>query len=181
MQDTARRWLPFALLGTILSFLVLITGQQIIRQNANDPQIHDALKSTESIALGELPDILDNHPIAIEKSQQEYTVLFDSEGRPASGSGQFRGSLPTLPAGIFKTAKEKGEVRFTWEPEPGLRHAVVVRHAATSELRDAYILVGRSLKEAEQRISNIRNTIGLVWILYLILSFGLIHRLSPKN
>ena len=55
-----------------------------------------------------------------------------------------------------------GQDRLTWQPESGVRSAVVVQ-----PWRDGYVVVGSSLRLVEERESNALLIAGLAWAVTL--------------
>jgi hypothetical protein len=79
------------------------------------------------------------------KSLAPYLIVFDDSGRPLAAGAQLHGATPIPPSGVFNSARA-GEVRQTWEPENGVRAAmVVVRYSG------GFVLAARSLREVERR------------------------------
>ena len=170
-MDILKKWIPFALLGTVALFLTYVSVQQEFRQSANDPQIQIAEDAARELAGDTIPSTLKSSPVSIELSLAPYTILFDGRGAPIVGTGYLHGSLPTLPSGVFDIARTKGEIRFTWQPETGVRSAVVIRSFETNKKAPGFILAGRSLREIEKRETQLRNAVLLGWTGYLSLSF----------
>lgn len=75
-----------------------------------------------------------------------FWVRYDVAGRPVGGDGYLGGSLARVPGGVLQTARTLGEDAVSWEPEPGLRFAVVAEPVA-----DGVIVAGQSLRRTEQR------------------------------
>ncbi len=63
-----------------------------------------------------------------------------------SGTVTLHGSLPVLPAGVLQAARTSGSDAVTWQPEPGLRMAVVARPAGGE-----VVVAGQSLTPYEDR------------------------------
>ena len=88
------------------------------------------------------------------------------------------GETPTLPQGAFDftqayhpvTAPMGIESRFTWQPAPGVRSAVVLLHFS-SQSATGYVLAGRSLREVEIREQKLSSYVGMCWLLTEALLF----------
>ncbi len=65
------------------------------------------------------------------------------------------GMAVRLQVQVFCTvsASRVGEDRITWQPEPGIRSAVVVVHYTGAT--PGYVMAGRSLREVEWRIDRL--------------------------
>ncbi|WP_426625733.1 hypothetical protein ACPPVW_06685 [Leifsonia sp. McL0607] len=87
------------------------------------------------------PDRLD-----LEHYLGTFWVRYDAAGRPTAGNGYLSGSLAQVPRGVLETARATGEDAVSWEPEPGLRFAIVAQ-----PLDEGVIVAGQSLQRTEQR------------------------------
>jgi hypothetical protein len=157
-----------ALLLTLITGLIFLCGQQIYRNQANDPQIRMAADIAGRISRGYAAGTyFSGYKTAISVNPGIFVTLFDARGRPLRSSGMWNGRMPAPPAGVFEAAKRYGEDRITWQPERGVRLAVVVAHVENAST--AYVLVGRSLKEAARRTADLRIITGLTWIAGIVL------------
>ena len=77
-----------------------------------------------------------------------FWVTYDAAGRPTAGNGYLGGSLARVPRGVLQTAQVAGEDAVTWQPQQGLRFAIVAQ-----PLGDGSIVAGQSLRPTEQRAS----------------------------
>jgi len=122
--------------------------QQDIRQSANDPQIQIAEDSAAKLTDGQsIQNVVPSEKVDIAKSLAPYIIVFDATGKPLASSALLNGQTPTIPAGVFDYIKSNGEDRITWQPQPGVRSAVVVTQFKGSN--SGFVLVGRSLREVE--------------------------------
>jgi hypothetical protein len=144
-----RRFLPVAFLATALCGLVYLAVQQSLRQGANDPQIQMAEDMV--VASG---------TVNINASLAPYMVSYDASGHPIGGNGMLDGSLANLPSGVFSYTAAHGEDRFTWQPRPGIRQAVVL----VSIPSGGFVMAGRSLREVEVREDQAEHEAGAVWL-----------------
>jgi hypothetical protein len=162
LRNILRFWLPLALLTTLLSGLIYVVAQQAGRASANDPQIQLAEDAAAALAAGQpLDSLIPAAKVDIAASLAPYLIVFDSSGKAIAGSGVLHGELPSIPPGIFDYVRQHGEDRLTWQPEPGVRSAtVVVGYGGSSP---GFILAGRSLRQVEERDTNIMRLIGVGW------------------
>lgn len=171
-SDTFKQWLPLAVVIVIFSGLVYAVVQQNYRQSANDPQIQVAQDIATAIGQGTPADgIVPPNPTApMSPSLATFVAIYSATGTPIGSSVSLDGKLPTLPQGVFNTVKLKGDDRFTWQPDPGVRIAAVVE-PYTSGQTTGYILAGRSLKEIEIRENALELMTGIAMLLALLLSY----------
>src|SRR6476469_5923317 len=89
--------LVLLVLVSFLSGLVYITGQQILRQSANDPQIQMAEDAAAALASGKLiQDILPAGTVAMQSSLAPYLMVFDETGHLLGASVQLDGTAPVV-------------------------------------------------------------------------------------
>lgn len=144
--------------------------QQTLQLSANDPQIQlaedTALKLTtqdDTVQITTLPKV------DIAKSLSPFVITYDALGKVVSSSGDIAGKTPVVPMGVFAYAKEHDEDRFTWQPQPGVRIAAVMRHYVGRTT--GYVLAGRSLREVEAREDLLLKQVGLGWAVSLAVIF----------
>lgn len=176
-------WLVLSLFAALICGLNYLSVQQVLRQSANDPQVQMAEDLGTFFEDGNdpktyLPDT--KKRIDISKSLAAFIMVFDESGLVVASSGQLQGQPPHLPDGVIEHVKQVGESRFTWEPLPGVRSAVVLKH-----YNGGIVLVGRSLREVEDREVHL---LAITVIAYLatvvgigIVLLGYYHIFFPKK
>ncbi|HLC99627.1 MAG TPA: hypothetical protein VJC11_01540 [Patescibacteria group bacterium] len=167
-QHIIKYWIPLAVGITLLCGLVYVTVQQNYRQSANDPQIQIVEDVIAAIAGGQKPEEMlgTNTKTDITKSLAVYVIIYDTEGKPIASTAQLDGKDPVVSKGVLDIAKANGENRITWQPKENVRSAIVVKPftAATS----GFVLVGRSLREIEQREGQMTNMIAIALAISLV-------------
>ncbi len=158
---------------TLLAGLAYGAVQQMLGQGADDPQIQMAEDAAAALTAGQTPEsVVPAGRTDIAQSLAPYLVLYDAGGQALSGSGMLHGRLPTLPAGVFRYARENGVDRVTWLPEPGVRSATVVVPYGGGH--PGYVLAGRSLRETERRIDDLGNLMAGGWFGTLIATLAVV-------
>ena len=162
IKGSFKKWLPLGFSITAVFLFGYVIVQQDLRMGVNDTQAEIA--GNVDLALGEgTPYKFFNsaNPVKIGKSLTPYLILYGLDGKPLGGNGAMEGNYPTPPKGVFDYVLSHKEDRFTWEPKPGVREAVVIRlHDGTSP---AYILVGKSLTEVEKHIAQLSLLTQILW------------------
>ena len=168
-----RFFIPLAAAITVMSGLVYLVVQQDLRQTANDEPVQIAQDFKTQLAGGSpLGSFSPSVQSDIENSLAPFVIIYDGQGKPVTGSGLLNGVVPALPSGVFDNAKQSGEDRFTWEPKPGLREAVVVQYyTSTTASSSGYVAVGHSLQETERHESQLGWEVLFGWLAALIVSF----------
>ena len=170
VRNIMRIFFPLAVVITLFSGMLYVAAQQVLRQSANDPQIQMAEDAATTLASGKaVESVVPASLVDIAASLAPYLVVYDDAGKPVAASGLLHNQMPALPPGVFDYARQKGEDRITWQPEPGVRGAAVVTRVDGS--RPGFVLAGRSLREVESRETNIEMLVGLGWLVTLLAAF----------
>ena len=171
-------WLPVALCVTILSGLVYVAVQQSYRQSATDPQIQMAEDAAALLEQGVRPqDVVGGSKVDIASSLAPFMIIYDASGHVVASSAQLNGSAPDLPPGVFDSVRASGEDRLTWQPQEGVRVAAVIARyrgpSATNAptIAPRFVLAGRSLREVEERESQLTQMVGIAWIVAMVGAF----------
>jgi hypothetical protein len=183
MQRILKCWLLIAIVVSGLSGLLYVVMQQDIRLNANDPQIQLAEDAATALSNGQsAQSVVPTQQVDIAHSLAPYIIVFDTNGKPIASSAQLDGQTPTIPSGIFNSVKQHGEDHVTWQPQSGVRSAIVVTSFNGSS--SGFVAAGRSLREAEMREDTLLQLVLLGWGAILIITLCatvLLHRGSAKT
>src|SRR5579859_3595514 len=156
-------WVPLAVAVTGLAALVYGAVQQDLRQTANDPQAQLAEDAAARLDAGAAPDeVVPGATVEMAASLAPYVIVFDANGAQVASSAQLHGAAPPFPASVFDSTRARGEEAITWQPEAGVRSAVVVH-----SWRDGFVVAGRSLRLTEQRENQILLLSAGMWLLTL--------------
>lgn len=185
MKRVLQVWMPFAFLISFFCIVVYGAVHQNIRSAANDPQI----EMIESIiqASNEDPNMdltpLLGQAVDIKTSLAPFVIIFNDVAAPVASSAVLNGKTPIPPGGVFKYLVTHDEDNFTWQPQVGVRAAVVMRKL--DGVRHGFILVGRSLREVEKRGGELGFFILVSWIvgmsITLLYSLVAARRASRKK
>jgi hypothetical protein len=163
VKNILKTLIPLAVVITLLSGLLYATVQQVLRMNANDPQIQIAEDTATALASGKpISSIVPNAQIDIATSLAPYVIVFDNSGKAIASSGLLHNQLPSVPSGVFDYVRQNGEDRITWQPEPGVRSATVVTRYGGAQ--PGFVMAGRSLRESENRTDQLGVIIGFGWL-----------------
>jgi hypothetical protein len=182
-----KRWLPLAFLTTALCMLVYAAVQQDYRQSANDPQIQlaeDAATAVGGGAAAATQSLSFEGNVDIGISLSPYLVFYSDAGVPTGGNGLLNGKFPTLPQSLFDYVRATGETSVTWQPQPGLRQAIVVTRIGGSA--PGFVMAGRSLREVEIRenglglVTFVTWTVTLIGLFLILLGLELISRRESR-
>ncbi len=177
LKNIFKKWLPLGFSITAVYLFGFLAVEQGMRMTAYDTQAEIA--GNVELSLGEgTPYKLFNsdHPVQIGESLTPYVLLYDMKGKPVGGNAVLAGNYPIPPKGVFDYLLAHHEDRFTWEPRPGMREAVVARYHGGNN--PAYIIVGRSLAEVEKHIDKLLVLSFVLWLGTIFGSFVLTLILS---
>ena len=159
-------WLDFLFVMAIITIVfgvIYASVQQCYRSGADDPQIQLVRDINLQLYEGKPIERFFDDSINIAQSLSPFVVLYSANGKPLRSSGYLNGKMPELPAGIFDFAKANGEHNVTWQPQTGVRMAMVILYANSSQV--GFIAAGRSLQEVEIREYNLITMILIGWIM----------------
>ena len=163
-QTNILNHLAAAAIVTILTALVYATAQQGHRSGANDPQIQIARDISNKLKNGGVVGKwFTDDTIEISQSLSVFNALYNDKGDPVLSTGVLNGKLPSLPKGVFDFTRKNGENVFTWQPQRGVRVAVVLKSLQSSSW--SFVAVGRSLDEVEGREESLRWMVFISWLL----------------
>ena len=156
-------------IATVLALAIYVIPQQVLRQSANDPQIEMAENLAQELKSGSTaPEALAADTIDISHTLSPFLIAYDADGIPLSSQGQLNGKIPAPPKGVFENVRSKGEERLSWEPQPGVRFAAVVLHVpAGTNVKEGFVLAGRSLREVEIREKQLGDLAFLNWLVMM--------------
>ncbi|HUO50583.1 MAG TPA: hypothetical protein VMU25_03440 [Candidatus Paceibacterota bacterium] len=177
-------WLPLCVTITAVCGLVYAAVQQNYRQSLNDPQIQMAEDAAAAIVSGkQIDQVVPTTVVDIRTSLSPWMAVYTNAGVPLLSSGKLDGELPRLPSGVFDTSTWKqyaaygfglsiptNETRFTWQPRPDVRQAVVVVHF-DSQNGVGYVAVGRNMREVEARSGALAYMVFAAWLVAILASY----------
>jgi hypothetical protein len=163
---------------TIIAAIAYVNDQQTWRMAANEPQewiAQSAVNTSAQESVVNVPVLAptpeDVAPISrpvekivIERDEAPYTILYDAKRNAVSGTGYLHGVLPQLPSGIFDAALKNGVNRITWQPEPGVRQAILIIPIKSGPLAGGFAVAGRSLAYTEWQEAQLMQRWILGWL-----------------
>ena len=179
-KNVLRIWLPLAVVITCLCGLIFLVVQQDIRIGANDPQIQIAEDVSNALSQGANPNyFVPQGTTELSKSLATYIMIFDKNGKLTNTSVVLNGKNPVIPQGAFATTQTKPtkETRFTWQPQKGVRSAVVLDYYQGKNT-SGFVLVGRSIKEVEIREDSEQMIVFLGWAVTMLISLAAVFVVS---
>jgi hypothetical protein len=172
LVDRLVPWVVGALVVTVASGAVYGALQQGDRSSADDAP-RALVSQLVADSRGDSPGALPSPRVDLASSLMPFYVIYDLDGRPIAGDGYLDGKRARIPDGVLRHTVGTGADHLTWEPEPGLRFALVtVRHNGT------VVAAGQSLAPFEERTDRIGLLLVGGWLLTLfVLACGAVLHL----
>ena len=144
--------LPLAAAVTCIYGITFLAIQQYIRLSANELPMQYASDIKGRLESGvPISNAIKNIDSSdMQKSLSPFVIIYDNNGIVKNATTTLHGKCPAPPPGVFTIAKQDGENRRTWQPEPGVRNAIVVLPYSINGT-EGYVIAGRSLREVEMR------------------------------
>ena len=163
-QNRLRCWVGILAIIAVITCIMgssYVAVQQVLRQSANDPQIQLAEDLTMQLSQGGSPlTLMPKTQVNIAQSLAPFYILYDESGNAVTSTGILDGSMPSLPAGVFETTRDRAQDTVTWQPRQDVRIAAVIEHVTPDK---GFVLVGRSLREVEQREDDLLTVFLVAW------------------
>jgi hypothetical protein len=173
-----RQFIPLAVAVTLLCAIIYLGLQQLYRNNLNDPQLQISQDVEAALNGGADPKniISPGNQVNMANSLSTFLIIYDKDKKPVASSGQLKDKVPAPPNDVFARVDQAKEARITWEPEKNVRIAAVIQKSNNN-----YVLVGRSMKEVENRIGIMGLQILIAWLATLILVFGSVLVMNQRT
>jgi hypothetical protein len=148
-------WLAASIIVTLIFGSVYVTLQQFGRHSANAAPAAAAAVQVQQ--MGSEPTT--EPRLELTADSGVFVMVFGEDNKPVSTTVSLHGAPPDVPAGVLETARTVGSDAVTWQPEPGLRMAVVARQAP-----GGVVVAGQSLTpfEDSDRMSQLLLAAGWV-------------------
>jgi len=191
-QNAFLGWLPLVAVISGMCLLVYVSVQQNYRQSLNDPQIQMAEDAAVKLSGNAQPkDVIPLEKIAIENSLLPWIGVYDGNGDAIVSSGTLEGRISQPPKSIFSdmlagTAsgiqtpslngasnggleERTGEKRFTWQPDAGVRQALVIVRVQSPN-SNTFVVAGRNMREVENREDQLSTFVVLAWLIMVVVT-----------
>lgn len=171
MIKRIKKFAKFFVMISCLSILSYVVVQQNYRQSANDPQIQIAEDLADGLASGQQKaEGLTLSAVDIGKSLSVFRIVLDENGEIVASEASLDGQPAIPPKGVLDDVRTSGENRVTWQPQPGVRSAIVVEHYSGQS--SGFVVVGRSLKQVEIREDKLTKMFFTGWIGTIVATFA---------
>lgn len=168
-------WLAATIIITLSFGSVYVTLQQFGRHLANAAPAAAAAARVQQAGSGPTTE----PPLELTANSGIFVMVFGDDNKPLSPTVVLHGTPPAIPAGVLEAAKTLGSDAVTWQPEPGLRMAVVARQAP-----GGVVVAGQSLTpfEDSDRMSQLFLAAGWVGsMVVLVGAYGAVTLASRRR
>ena len=175
-------WFCGAIIITIIFGTIYTATQQILRQDANDPQIQLAEDAATALNAGQQPSDVVSGKVDINNSLLPFVTIYDKSGNVVAGNGYFDGALANnAPFGSLEASAKVPYNAITWQPYSVLRIASVSVSA-----NNYFVFSGRSLVQVEIRENLVFKISILGWaasmlVLLIAYFYTLVSMRKPKQ
>ncbi|WP_285245849.1 hypothetical protein [Pseudarthrobacter sp. fls2-241-R2A-127] len=129
-----------AIIATFAFGSIYVTFQQIGRHAANTAPAAAAAARLQQ----EGPDTAAGPWLELAPDSGVFVIVYGKDNSPLSSTVTLHGTIPVVPTGVLEAARTLGTDAVTWQPETGLRMAIVARQAD-----DNVVVAGQSLAPVE--------------------------------
>lgn len=152
-------FLPLLVITTCITGLLYVVAHQQYRVGANDPQIQISEDSALALANGAaVESVVPYEKVDLSFSLAPFVAVYDKNTTLVSSNAELNGRTPVVPSGVLQYTDIHGQDRITWQPQRGVRIAIVV-----TRYDDGFVVVGRSLREVEKRTAMLMFEVLIVW------------------
>lgn len=177
-----KNWVGYAAVLTLLCGIIYIVGQQSFRQAADDPQYQMAEDAVNAINKGADPKLLGAAPVDISQTLSPYLIIYDKAGNMVVNGAVVNGKPLKIPQGVLNYIQQHGTDHATWQPQSGIREAMVGIRANTAG-KSYTVIAGRSLRKIEERITLLGKQVAFGWVMSLVVMLMVvtIQQYAAKN
>jgi len=162
-----KAWFGYTAIITLACGIIYVTVQQDFRLSANDPQLQMAQDAGIAIDKGADPKNLAGTNTNLELSQNlsPFLVVYDTSGNIVAGTATLNGKPLKIPQGVIDYIRKNGRDAASWQPEPGVRQAMV---GVSTAKKDYIVVAGRSLAPTEERIDRLGEQVAFGWVVSVV-------------
>lgn len=181
LKETFKSWSPLAATIIILSATIFVGIHQNYRSSANDPQTQIVRELSTALSEGTPAESIvpSEGTVELKGSLSPFVLIYDKDNKLLGSSALENGKNPEFPAKILDKAKQTSKEQYvTWQPETGVRMAVVISKYE-SNVASGTVVAGRSLEEIEKRSISTLILTSIACVFALLVTF-LINWLFKK-
>lgn len=168
MKKTYQYWILSIVSLILVLICIIFVSRYVIRSNTEVPlkqlATDTAWKTSLQIEKNGKIEPLAGEKVDIGSSQETFVIVYNKNKEVLDSTALLYGVVPRLPEGVLDSTLLGVKKILTWEPSVGVRIAAVV----VSSGDYGYVVVGRSLAETEQNITQLNKTVLILFGLSII-------------
>jgi hypothetical protein len=176
-----KNWFGYAAVITLLCGIIYIAVQQNFRGSADDPQYQLVQDAANAINKGADPKALGAAPLDLAETLSPYLIIYDKAGNTVVNGALLNGKPLKIPQGVLDYIQLHGADHATWQPQPGIRQAMVGLRAGA--VKGYVVIAGRSLLKIEERIARLGEQVAFGWAVSIVamLMVAILQHLMEKK
>ncbi len=165
-RQSLRLWLLVVTIGCGLLLFGYVGLQQSLRIGMNDPQLQMAQDIASKLSQGASASSVVPTTALVDESQSlaPFVTIVDNNTRVLASSGKIGDRVPLPPTSAFPDSQNRSNNWFTWQHDKIRDAAVIVPYGNHA----GYVLVARSMSQAENIIGYITKLAGLTLLGILV-------------
>lgn len=149
---------------TIALVAVYSAVQQDLRQTANDRPTEIAIAAQAALNSGAGPaNVVPQTKVDLATTLSPFTLVYGRQHDLLASSALLHGSTPQIPDGVLDAAQSNGTDAVTWQPDPGVREAIVA-----VPWNGGVLIAGQSLRLTEMHEDTLLHQIAIGWLLSMV-------------
>lgn len=153
-------WLAAAVITTVVFASVYLALQQMARQEVNIAPAAAAAAQAQQIGS----DPATGPHLELTKDSGLFLIVYGGDNKVIHTTVALHGEVPNLPVGVLEATRARGTDAVTWEPEPGLRMAIVSR-----DVGGKVVVAGQSLTPYEAIDKRTQLVLAAGWLASMVL------------
>ena len=181
MHPLLRRFVPIAIVIILLSGMIYTVSQQLLRQSANETPLALANDAVNHLSTGAAAaSVVPTKTVDLAHDYAPFVTVLSSKQQVLASNVSLSNRIPVPPSGVFGYARDNRIDKITWQPENGVRIALIVEYY--SGAHGGYVVSGQSLKTTEDQETALGQLCLAGWFLMEIaalLTIYVMDRLVP--
>jgi hypothetical protein len=144
-------WLPVAVVASALAGTSYAMAQQVTRSTVDDAPRALAQRAADTLSRGGTPaEVTPGTTVDLTTDLGPFLIVYGPDDAVRTSTATLEGTTPRLPPGVLAQARARGIDRVTWQPQAGVREAVIALPWRSTTAHGA-VVAGASLRPSEDR------------------------------
>jgi hypothetical protein len=143
----------------------------VLRANPNTNTILGTEVETRDAPDGEMQQELSSKQWL--EGTSVFSAIYDASGRVLAGTATLHGRLPQPPPGVFNYMRAHGEDWVSWQPEVGVRVALVGQQLGNKGSASGwFVIAGQSIVRGETMEDHFNRVLWWIWAAMMLGAVG---------